>query len=396
MPHHKIRFAVALSNQNIAWNDYIAAARVCDELRFETFWTFDHLMPIGGDMSGPCHESYATMAAFAAATKRIRIGALVTGAAYRNAAMQIKLATQIDVISNGRFDFGIGAGWAEREFKAYDLPFESPKERIGKLREVLDLAKLLWSGDPTKKVSYEGKYVKATDLFLNPQPVQRPRPPILIGGGGEQLTLRVVARHADIWHGFGDKDSLKRKIALIDGYARGYGRDPNEIAKSTNVGIWVGEPPPERLTRLTPGRGGAPPSVISGSPEQIAGRIRELADLGVSYFIVGSPLGVDFDNWRRVSEQVVPLFDSWPCMLRRHITGGRNEDGNSGQSTTFHRRRRCRRRHRCARRLLSPRADTGARQASRSPKASSGRDDRAGPGRGGQTGRPAAALRACR
>src|ERR671931_739071 len=106
----KIRFAVALSNQNIAWNAYLNSVRAADETAFETFGPFDHLMPIGGDMDGPCHECYTTMAAFAAATKRIRIGALVSGAGYRNPAMTIKLATQVDVISNGRFDFGIGAG----------------------------------------------------------------------------------------------------------------------------------------------------------------------------------------------------------------------------------------------------------------------------------------------
>jgi len=297
----RVRFAVALSNQNIAWADYLAAVRAADELAFETFWTFDHLMPIGGDMDGPCHECYATMAAFAQATRRIRIGALVSGAAYRNAGLTIKLATQVDVISNGRFDFGIGAGWAEREFRAYDLPFASPKERVGKLRETVELAKLLWSGDPTRKVSYEGKYVRANDLFLNPQPVQRPRPPILIGGGGEQLTLRVVARHADVWHGFGDAATLKRKIDLIDGYARGYGRDPAEIVKSTNPPIWVGEPP-----EAGPG-GRRPGPLISGDPAAIEARLREYVDLGIGYFIVGMP-GPGFENWRRVSEQIVPRF----------------------------------------------------------------------------------------
>ena len=302
---HPIRFSVALSNQNIAWADYMTALRAADELAFETFWSFDHLMPIGGDMDGSCHECYTTLAAFAQATKRIRVGALVTGAAYRNPGLQIKMATQVDVIANGRFDFGIGAGWAEREFRAFDLPFATPKERIGRLRKTLELAKLLWSGDPTRKVTYEGKYVRATDLFLNPQPVQRPRPPILIGGGGEQLTLRVVARHADIWHGFGDKDTLKRKIDLIDGYARGYDRDPAEIVKSTNVGIWVGEPPAALLERL--GERGAQ-SLMAGDTGAIEKKIREYVGLGVSYFILGSPGGVDLDNWRRVSEQVIPRF----------------------------------------------------------------------------------------
>lgn len=300
----RARFSVALSNQNVAWPDYRDALLAADEMAFETFWSFDHLMPIRGDLDGSCHECYTTLAAFAAATKRIRIGALVSGAAYRNAAMQIKLATQIDVISNGRFDFGIGAGWAEREFRAYDLPFPSPRERVGKLRETLVLAKRLWSGDPRKKITYEGKYVRAYDLFLNPQPVQRPRPPILIGGGGEQLTLRVVARHADIWHGFGDLPALQRKMALIDGYAREYGRDPQQITRSTNVTIWVGQPPAAVTERL--GSGAA--ALISGTPGQIEDRLRAYTDAGITYFIVGSAGGVDLDNWRRISDQVIPRF----------------------------------------------------------------------------------------
>jgi alkanesulfonate monooxygenase SsuD/methylene tetrahydromethanopterin reductase-like flavin-dependent oxidoreductase (luciferase family) len=301
----RIRFSVALSNQNIAWDDYRAAILAADEMAFETFWTFDHLMPIGGDMEGSCFECYTTLAAFAAITKRIRVGALVTGAAYRNAALQIKMATQIDVISNGRFDFGIGAGWAEREFRAYDLPFATPKERVGKLRETIVLAKRLWSGDPHKKVTYEGKYVKAVDLFLNPQPVQRPRPPILIGGGGEQLTLRVVARHADIWHGFGDLGTLQRKIELIDTYAREYNRDPAKITKSTNATIWVGEPPTSVLQRL--GERGAR-SLIAGTPEQIEARLQAYIDAGITYVIVGSAGGVNLDNWRRISDQIIPRF----------------------------------------------------------------------------------------
>src|SRR6476619_3689537 len=123
-----IRFSVAPAYQKNEWPSYLAAVQAADEMAFETFWTFDHLMPIGGNMDGPCHECYTTMAAFAAATKRIRIGALVSGIAYRNPALTVKMATEVDVISNGRFDFGIGAGWAEREFRAFNIPFATAKE----------------------------------------------------------------------------------------------------------------------------------------------------------------------------------------------------------------------------------------------------------------------------
>jgi alkanesulfonate monooxygenase SsuD/methylene tetrahydromethanopterin reductase-like flavin-dependent oxidoreductase (luciferase family) len=307
-----IRFALALPPTQVEWAEYQAAVVAADQMRYETFWGFDHLMPIFGDMSGPNFECYTTMAALVAVTRRIRIGALVTGVAYRNPALQIKMATQIDVLSNGRFDFGIGAGWAEREFRAFDIPFPPPRERIGQLRETLDIAKLLWSGDPRKQVTYEGTYARVADCFLNPQPVQRPHPPILIGGGGEQLTLRVVARHADIWHGFGDPATLTRKIALIDRYARDYGRDPSSIVKSTSVNLWVGSLPDEAVSRISALNGRPPAQVrqsfIQGDPGAIEARLRGLIDQGITYFMVsgGSPALVE--NWHRVSELVLPRF----------------------------------------------------------------------------------------
>ncbi len=308
-----IRFTLAMPPSHISWLDYLAAVQAADALAFETFWTFDHLMPIFGDMDGSNFDCYTTMAALAAATKRIRLGALVSGVTYRNPGIQLKEATQVDVISGGRFDFGIGAGWAEREFKAFDIPFAAPKDRIGMLRETLDVAKLLWGADPGQKVSYEGKYVKVTDAFLNPQPVQRPHPPILIGGGGEQLTLRVVARHADIWHGGGDAATLTRKIGLIDEYARGYGRDPGEITKSTSVSIWVGgEIPDAVLAEITRINGRPADQVkqgmLQGDPAAIEAKIREQIDLGITYFMVSGGSPKLTDNWRRISEEIIPRF----------------------------------------------------------------------------------------
>ncbi|MBM4419637.1 MAG: LLM class flavin-dependent oxidoreductase [Chloroflexi bacterium] len=303
----RIRLAVAQPNHNILWDEYLELVRAADGMQYETFWSFDHLMPIGGDMNGSCHECYTTLAAFAAATKRIRIGALVSGAAYRNPAMTLKLATQVDVIAGGRFDFGIGAGWAEREFKAFQIPFGEPKERIGMLREMLALATQVWSGDPHKRVTYHGKYVHADDLFLNPQPLQRPRPPIVIGGGGEQLTLRVVARYADMWHGFGDLATLGHKLKLIDEYARGYGRDPQSIVRSTHAALWVGEVPAEVRERASGGR--RPATFISGTPRQIVDGLKPYLDLGITYFILSSPGGIDLKNWQRVSDEVIPILN---------------------------------------------------------------------------------------
>ena len=307
-----IQFDLKLSPQNVAWADYVETAKAADELAFGTFWGFDHLYPIFGDMESSEHECYTTLAALAAATSRVRIGALVSGVMYRNPALQIKMATAIDVISNGRFDFGIGAAWAEREFRAFNIPFPEPKVRIATLRETLDLAKLAWSGDPRKKVTYNGKYVQATDLFINPQPIQRPHPPIVIGGSGEQLTLRVVARHANVWHGGGDRETLARKIALIDGYAPDYGRTGQDIVKATDVWIWVGDLPDSVVERISRhiGRPEAQirAMILSGDPDSIEARLRQQVELGIGRFVVqAGTIGLT-ENWRRISEEIIPRF----------------------------------------------------------------------------------------
>lgn len=308
----RIQFDLKLPPQNITWTDLQAAAVAADGLAFGTFWIWDHLYPIFGDMEASEHECYTTLGALAVATRHIRLGAHVSGVMYRNPALQIKEATEIDVISNGRLDFGIGAAWAEREFRSFNLPFPEPKVRIGTLRETLDLALLAWSGDPRKKIDFDGKYVQVHDFFLNPQPIQKPHPPIMVGGGGEQLTLRVVAKDANIWHGFGDPATLKRKIDLIAQYAPNYGRQLSDIQLCTDAPIWVGDLPDWAVARLgkTNGRSADQirASTITGDPKAIAARLQPFIDLGITRFIVSAG-ALDFiDNWRRVSEEIIPLY----------------------------------------------------------------------------------------
>src|SRR5262249_20172622 len=156
------------------------------------------------------------------------------------------------------------------------------------------------------------KYVQATDLFLNPQAVQRPHPPIVIGGGGEQLTLRVVARHADVWHGFGDPATLRRKIALIDDYARDYGRDGSQIVKSTDAWIWVGDLPDSAVERISQ-LNGRPPAqirstILQGNPASIEEQLRERVKIGIGRFVVQAGHPSFADNWRRISEEIIPRF----------------------------------------------------------------------------------------
>jgi alkanesulfonate monooxygenase SsuD/methylene tetrahydromethanopterin reductase-like flavin-dependent oxidoreductase (luciferase family) len=283
-----ITFDLALPAQHISWGDYLAAAVAADRLRFETFWTWDHLLPISGNLDGSEHPAYTTLAAFAQATKRIRLGPLVTGVAYRNPAVLLKLATAINI------------------------PFPPARVRLGELRETLHLARLLWSGDPHRKVSYDGHYVQVHDLFLNPQPVQRPHPPILVGGGGEQVTLRIAAQYANLWHGFGDPATLRHKVEVLDSYAPQYGRAPSDIVKCTSLSLWVGPLTDAVVSRLAQETDRSPDQVrqstIAGEPAEIEQRLRPYIDAGITHFMVSAGAWSQIDNWQRVSDEVVPRF----------------------------------------------------------------------------------------
>ena len=167
----------------------------------EHAWLFDHFMPIHGDITGPCLEGWSVLSAFAALTSRLRLGLMVTGNTYRHPTILANIAATVDVISGGRLDFGIGAGWNEAEHSAYGIPLYTPGERIRRLGEACEIIKRMWTETaPT----FEGRYYQIKDAYCEPKPVQKPTPPFVIGGSGEKLTLRIVAQYADIWNCVGD------------------------------------------------------------------------------------------------------------------------------------------------------------------------------------------------
>ena len=283
------------------WAKAVEVAQRAEQLGYDSVWLYDHVHNVPRPAHEAVFECWTTIAAISQVTSRVRLGQMVGCNSYRAPSLLAKITSTVDVISGGRLDWGIGAGWYENEYRGYGYDFPPPRERIGRLRESVEIVRSMWTQAET---TYHGKYYDTVRANCDPKPLQQPHPPIWIGGGGEQLTLRVVARHADIWHGFGGLDTLKRKIGLIHEYARGYGRDPSEILISTNVPIWVGNDPPQGA----PGRAGAPPpSFISGEPAAIEARLREYVAAGVTYFILG---GYNLDNWRRVSDQIIPRFTS--------------------------------------------------------------------------------------
>jgi F420-dependent oxidoreductase-like protein len=199
-------------------------------------WLFDHFMPIIGDYTGPCLEGWSVLSAFAEMTKRLRLGLLVTGNTYRYPAVLAKIAATVDVISEGRLDFGIGAGWNEREHAAYGIPLYKPGERIRRLGEACEVIRLMWT---EKAPDFNGRYYQIKEAYCEPKPIQKPYPPFVIGGSGEQLTLRVVAKYAAIWNFTGDLsvEAFQHKSAVLDDHCAAIGRDPSTIVRSVQLAL---------------------------------------------------------------------------------------------------------------------------------------------------------------
>lgn len=202
---------------------------------FEHAWLFDHFNPIHSDVDGPCYECWTTLSALAAETERLRLGLMVAGNTYRHPAVHAHMAATVDVISGGRLDFGVGAGWNEYEHQSMGIPLYPAGERIRRLGEACELTRLLWTQDLT---DYDGRFYQLTEARLNPKPIQKPYPPIVIGGSGEQLTLRVVAQHADIWNSSAaDARELRHKQQILREHCAAIGRDPDEIEISVQTRI---------------------------------------------------------------------------------------------------------------------------------------------------------------
>src|SRR5258707_612202 len=198
------RFGIATAPQHVDYEDIVRVWREADTIpQIEHAWLFDHLLPIFGDPNGPIFEGWTLLSAMAAQTHRLRVGLLVTSNRFRPPAMLAKIATTVDIVSGGRLDFGIGAGsrpshpLARREYEAHGLPFHDFSHSVDSLAEALTVIRRLWT--ETEPFDFHGTHLDLTGAFGNPKPVQRPHPPIIIGGRSAPL-LRVVARHPDAWN----------------------------------------------------------------------------------------------------------------------------------------------------------------------------------------------------
>ena len=240
-------FGIATAPMQVHYDDILRVWHEADAIpEIEHAWLFDHFMPIAGDPGGPIYEGWTLLSALAAQTERLRLGLLVTSNRFRPPAMLAKIATTVDIVSGGRLDFGIGAGsrpslpLARREYDGLGLPYHDFSHSVGDLAEACTVIRRLWT--EAGPFDFDGAYVRVKGAFGNPKPVQRPYPPILIGGRSSAV-LRVTAEHADIWNiPGGDIDDAVRRGALLDRYCAEIGRDPASVTRSIYLPVSFDHP----------------------------------------------------------------------------------------------------------------------------------------------------------
>jgi F420-dependent oxidoreductase-like protein len=239
-----MRYGFKTAQMNTTWSAMLDVWRAADQLEiFESGWNFDHFEPIFSDRSGPCLEGWSMLAALASATSRLRLGCQVTGMPYRHPSVLANMAATIDVISDGRLIIGLGAGWNQEESDALGIRLPPLKERFDQFEEGVQVIIELLSNE---RANFSGRYFSLTDAWCEPKPVQRPHPPIAIGGNGERRTLRLVARFAQHWNTTtADVDEWRRKNEVLEAHCADVGRDPREIERSVNVRLTAGLDPRE-------------------------------------------------------------------------------------------------------------------------------------------------------
>ena len=246
----KLRFGIKTVQQFTSYDDLLRVWLEADNIPIiEHAWAFDHFIPLGPDPTGPQLEGWTLLGALATRTNRLRVGLMVTGNTYRHPAVLAKIGATVDNISHGRLDFGIGAGWNELESNMYGIPLYEPGERIRRLGEACEMIKRLWT---ETVANFDGKYYQLKDARCEPKPVQKPYPPFVIGGSGEQLTLRVVAQYANIWNfAGGSVDTFLHKIEVLEEHCAAVGRDPSEIERSIQTIVNYSNPG-ETLNSIRP------------------------------------------------------------------------------------------------------------------------------------------------
>ena len=312
-----MRFGVFTSLTSQTWAGVSGLVRHIESTGWDIACVSDHFMPNTKDREGPVLEAWSTLAALAALVHRIRVGTIVLGNTYRHPAVVAKMAAQVDIVSNGRLILGMGAGWQRNEHDAYGIPFYTMRERLERLDEACEVIRLLFT---QHRANFRGRYYQLSDAPLEPKPVQKPHPELMIGGGGERVTLRIVAKHADHWNVWGGPQVLARKTRVLEEHCAKVGRNSGEINRSVNMALMItnNKADVDHLAQTVASRLGshaadARDTCLAGTPDQIREQLRALKSAGATalfiptFFRPLAELGRDMDTF--ISE-IAPEFRS--------------------------------------------------------------------------------------
>ena len=292
------------------WRRTVDIAMLAEELGLDSVWVYDHVHNVPVPAHETVFECWTTVAALAQATSRIRLGQMVSCAGYRNPAMVAKITSTIDVISGGRLDWGIGAGWYDGEYRAYGYEFPTAAVRIAMMRETVEIVRSMWSEPDT---TYDGRHFSVAGAQCDPKPLQDPHPPIWIGGGGEQLTLRVVARHATHSNFGGSPEEWTHKSEVLADHCRGVGRDFGEITRTWSPEVCIRSTEAEIVDGGSRSFWGEPfeswrDANLVGTPEQVCEKLAHYRDLGCGGIVAWCADYPEDESLRLLASDVMPEF----------------------------------------------------------------------------------------
>lgn len=281
-------------------------AKEADRLAYDSLWVYDHFHTVPVPSLEATFECWTLMAALAVETQRIRLGQMVTCNSYRPPSLLAKLSANVDVISHGRLDFGIGGGWYEHEYLAYGYPFPPVGERLRQMEEAIQVITAMWTQDHAR---FQGRYYHVDGAINEPKPVQKPHPPIWIGGSGEKVTLRIVAQRGDASNFGGPVEEVQRLCQVLQGHCRSLGRNYDELTRSTSIEPLIIAEAEKEAKALADRAGVSLQDTIGGTPEQCIERIRAYERVGINYLICYfQDVARDLTPLRLFAEQVIPAF----------------------------------------------------------------------------------------
>jgi F420-dependent oxidoreductase-like protein len=289
-----------------AYETMTRAAQTADECGYESVWLVDHFHTVPQPSQEVTFEAWTTTAALARDTKRVRVGQMVTCNSYRNPALLAKMASTVDVLSHGRLNFGIGAGWYEHEYRAYGYDYPDAPERLRQLREAVQVILAMWTQE---EAVFEGKYYQVRGAINQPKGVQQPHIPLLIAGGGEKVTLKLVAQYGDACNVMGDIATLEHKFAILKQHCEAVGRDYNSIHRTAGTLCIIGDTD-EQAKALIPEMwkvlgGSAINDSLVGTPDTIRKRIAAYEAAGVQELMLMFPDAVQLDSIRRFASEFI-------------------------------------------------------------------------------------------